>query len=366
MADGPPGTARLVQWGPNRPSDVRVHAVSREPERPQRPVSEDEHNMPSGSRNSGPKSGSAKATPAKGATAAKSAKALRAAKSRSGGTRKGAGASVVTARQIPWITIAAAVAVLALIGGITAYLVPRYQVRAETQRFVPSASNPDPSTGINGVVSVTYKPGSHVTATQRVAYDQNPPFGGPHDQIWATCTGIVYPNALRNENAVHSLEHGAVWVTYNPDQLSADQVSTLANQVRNKPFMFMSPYPGLSNPISLQGWGRQLKVDSVTDQRITEFITAVRGNSAIQPEPGATCDTQSPQLFDPTNPPPADVGAAGAGAIPMDGAGATQVNPSAEPVPTAPPATPAPASPAVPAPAPANPAVPAPAPTSGG
>lgn len=304
--------------------------------------------MPSGS-SSNPKRSE------QGASAAKSAKALKAAKGRSGGVRKGSAGSVVAARQVPWITIAAAVAVLVLIGGITAYLVPKYQVRAQTQQFVPSASNPDPSTSINGVVSMKYPAGSHVSGSQRVAYDKSPPFGGPHDQIWATCTGIVYPQPLRSENAVHSLEHGAVWITYNPDTVNAAQIATLGSTyVTNKPFMFMSPFPGLDSAVSLQGWGRQLKLSDPTDKRIGEFIAAVRGNSAINPEPGATCDTQSPQLFDPKNPPPADVGAPGPNAIPMNGTGANQVSPTGgvEPAPTGAPA---------PAPAPS-----APAPTSGG
>ncbi|CAM5505165.1 Membrane protein OS=Streptomyces glaucescens OX=1907 GN=SGLAU_10190 PE=4 SV=1 [Streptomyces glaucescens] len=36
-----------------------------------------------------------------------------------------------------------------------------------------------------------------------------------HHQAWMNCNGDVYTKALNNMNAVHSLEHGAVWVTYN-------------------------------------------------------------------------------------------------------------------------------------------------------
>ena len=257
------------------------------------------------------------------ATAAKSAKALQAAKSRSGGVRKGSPASVVKQRNIPWVTVAASFIVVLLVAGIAVYLAPRFQSKAEANRYVPSASNSDPSKGIQDVVATTYAAGVHVTATQRVAYDQSPPYGGPHDQIWATCNGVVYPNALRSENAVHSLEHGAVWITYNPEKLTADQVTALSAKVTNKPFMLMSPYPGLDQPLSLQGWGRQLKLTDPTDKRIDQFISAVRGNQSIFPEPGATCDTTTPTLFDPTNPPPADQGKPGADAVQMDGTGAT-------------------------------------------
>jgi hypothetical protein len=272
------------------------------------------------------------------ASAAKSAKALQAAKSRSGGVRKGSPASVVTQRTIPWVTVAASFLVVLLVAGIAFFLVPKFQTKAAADKFVPSASNPDPSTSIDGVVSTTYPAGVHVTATQRVAYDQSPPYGGPHDQVWATCNGVVYPKALRSENAVHSLEHGAVWVTYNPADLSADQVSALAAKVQNKPFLLMSPYPGLDQPVSLQGWGRQLKLTDPTDPRIGEFISAVRGNRKIFPEPGATCDTTTPTLFDPTNPPPADSGPLPANAVKMDATGAAAGGGpgGAEPAPVAP------------------------------
>jgi hypothetical protein len=272
------------------------------------------------------------------ASAAKSAKALQAAKSRSGGVRKGSPASVVKGRDVPWGTIAASFLVVLLVAGIAIVLVPKFATKAAADKFVPSASNPDPSTSIDGVVSTPYPGAQHVTATQRVAYDQSPPYGGPHDQIWASCNGVVYPNALRNENAVHSLEHGAVWITYNPADLSADQVAALAAKVQNKPFLLMSPYPGLDKPLSLQGWGRQLKLTDPTDPRIGEFISAVRGNRAINPEPGATCDTTSPTLFDPTNPPPADSGPLPADAVKMDGTGASAAGGAgaAEPAPVAP------------------------------
>ncbi len=38
-------------------------------------------------------------------------------------------------------------------------------------------------------------------------------------QTWATCNGVVYTKAVRIENMVHTLEHGAVWIAYNPDTI---------------------------------------------------------------------------------------------------------------------------------------------------
>lgn len=258
----------------------------------------------------------------RGASSAKSAKAIKAATKKSGGARTG---GLPASRNIPWMTIGAVVAVLALIAVLAVSLVPKAekqaQERAVTDQFAPSAANPDPSTGIEGVVKKEYEPALHVTSAQRVAYDQSPPFGGPHDAAWATCTGVVYPNAIRTENAVHSLEHGAVWIAYNPDTVSADDRQLLADRVDGKSYMLMSPYPGLDTPISLQSWGHQLKVENADDPRIAQFVAALRlNNFGAYPEKGASCSTM-PGAFDPDNPPPFDPTAPGPDAVKMDGTG---------------------------------------------
>jgi hypothetical protein len=122
-----------------------------------------------------------------------------------------------------------------------------------------------------------------------VQYSVLPPVGGNHGGTWQNCQGTVYTEPIANENAVHSLEHGAVWVTYNPDLLPADQVESLAGLVEGNDKMFMSPVPELDRPISLQAWGYQLKVDSAGDGRINQFVRALRTNASIE-GPTARCD----------------------------------------------------------------------------
>ncbi|WP_330183110.1 DUF3105 domain-containing protein [Nocardia sp. NBC_01503] len=175
--------------------------------------------------------------------------------------------------------------------------------------FAPTAADHDPSTRINGVVRKDYPAGVHVAGNQRVAYTQTPPFGGAHDGSWLPCTGVNFAVAIRNENAVHALEHGAVWIAYNPATLDADGQAVLKGQVIAKPYMLMSPYPGLDTPISLQSWGHQLKLSDPRDPRIAQFITALRVNQYTYPEPGASCsnptiDSNNPPLFDPNPPGP--------------------------------------------------------------
>ncbi|WP_068273572.1 DUF3105 domain-containing protein [Aldersonia kunmingensis] len=252
-------------------------------------------------------------------TGAKSAKAIKAASKKN----PGAGKKMAGSREIPWLTIGAVVAVLALIGVLAYNLVPKYQEQAEAEKYTPSESNQDPSSDIDGVVKIDYPAALHVNANQRVAYDQSPPFGGPHDAVWATCTGVVYPEAIRTENAVHALEHGAIWITYNPDKVSSADIDALAAKVDGEPYSLMSPYPGLDTAVSVQSWGHQLKVDSADDKRIGHFIAAMRQNKYAYPEVGASCST-IPGSFDPASPPPFDPTAPGPDAVPMSGEGLAQ------------------------------------------
>jgi hypothetical protein len=120
-----------------------------------------------------------------------------------------------------------------------------------------------------------------------LSYPTSPPVGGIHNPQWQNCMGDVYDSQIAKEQATHSMEHGAVWVTYRPD-LPKDQVEKLASKVRNKPFMLMSPYPGLDKPISLQAWGYQLKVDNANDGRIDDFIDALRLNATQEPQAGCS------------------------------------------------------------------------------
>lgn len=126
---------------------------------------------------------------------------------------------------------------------------------------------------------------THVTGT--VKYPMNPPVGGNHNQAWMTCDGTVYTKAIPNENAVHSLEHGAVWVTYN-DQATAADIKALADKVTKTPYTLMSPDKTQSGTIMLSAWGHQLSVNSASDARVEQFLTKyVQG--AQTPEPGAAC-----------------------------------------------------------------------------
>jgi hypothetical protein len=120
-----------------------------------------------------------------------------------------------------------------------------------------------------------------------VKYPMSPPAGGKHNPYWQNCEGDVYAAPVPNERAVHSLEHGAVWITYRPD-LPKSGVDALAKYVRGVGYTLMSPYEGLDTAVSVQAWGVQLKVSSPTDKRIRTFLAAYRERG---PESGATCSS---------------------------------------------------------------------------
>jgi Protein of unknown function (DUF3105) len=127
---------------------------------------------------------------------------------------------------------------------------------------------------------------NHVDGT--VDYPDSPPMGGNHNSEWADCSGTVYKSPIRNENAVHSLEHGAVWLTYRPG-LDPAGVAALTELVDGVDYTMLSPYPGLDHAVSVQSWGYQLKTDSPTDPAIATFIRIYRQNPQTTPEPGASC-----------------------------------------------------------------------------
>lgn len=139
------------------------------------------------------------------------------------------------------------------------------------------------STQADGVRTFGGLSQGHVSGS--VKYPQTPPVGGDHNEAWLNCG--IYPTPVPNENAVHSLEHGAVWVTYQQG-LQADQVKKLEGLVRGRPYTLLSPVPNLPSPVTASAWGKQLTVPNPDDPRLGKFIRD-NAQSPKAPEPGAPC-----------------------------------------------------------------------------
>ena len=118
-----------------------------------------------------------------------------------------------------------------------------------------------------------------------VDYALDPPVGGEHNFAWQNCG--FYEQPVRNELAVHSLEHGAVWITYSPD-LPQDEVERLHDLALSEDYVLVSPYPGLDSPVVASAWGKQLRLESAEDPALERFIGAY-SQGPQTPEPGAAC-----------------------------------------------------------------------------
>ncbi|MET0297254.1 MAG: DUF3105 domain-containing protein [Microbacterium sp.] len=176
--------------------------------------------------------------------------------------------------KIVWWSAGSAAAVL-VVGAIVASIV-----------FAPAppASYTAGGSGatIEGVEEFTNET-THVEGV--VDYEQSPPAGGPHNSVWLNCG--IYDEPQQNENAVHALEHGAVWVTYDAAQVTGDDLALLKSKLPSS-YVILSPYEGLDTPIALSNWNHQLKVDSADDPRIPEFFEEYWRSDDV-PEPGALC-----------------------------------------------------------------------------
>jgi hypothetical protein len=121
--------------------------------------------------------------------------------------------------------------------------------------------------------------------TGEVLYEQVPPTGGWHNTVWQNCG--YYDTYVENIHAVHSLEHGAVWITYDPGISEADKEKL--KDISDQSYVLVSPYPGMDHPITLSIWGHQLGLDELDEGKIEAFIREFKVKQEYTPEFGAIC-----------------------------------------------------------------------------
>ncbi len=261
--------------------------------------------------------------------------------SRGSSSRRAAPTKV--AKPFPWGTAVGSVVLGAVLVGVIAYA-------ALNQGSGISGLVSDPDNNIQGVAVADPATLTNNHVQGAVDYPELPPTGGNHNAVPQQCA--VYAEPIAPEHAVHSMEHGAVWITYAPSLAERD-VQQLTETVGGDPSLLLSPLPGQDSPIKLSAWGRQLSVDTVGDRRVDEFVRAYR-NGRTTPERGASCAGNNTTG-------PVQAAAPGGAVLPSVPAGVP-----APPGPAAPPAVvePGPAAPPAPAvpgpPAPPAPAVPGP------
>lgn len=132
----------------------------------------------------------------------------------------------------------------------------------------------------------TYTVPSRNHVTGHVNYPQTPPVGGDHNPVWQNCG--FYSQPIVTEMGVHSMEHGAVWITYRPGLPSA-QVTVLRNLAKT-PSVLVSPWADSPLPAAVvaSAWGVQLTADSASDPAIAAFVVKY-AHGPQTPEPAAPC-----------------------------------------------------------------------------
>ena len=129
---------------------------------------------------------------------------------------------------------------------------------------------------------------SHQHKEGPLPYEQVPPVGGAHNPRWLACD--VYAAPVPAEFAVHSMEHGGIWVTYRPDVPPAEVQKLAALRALDPEYVLVSPFEGLPAPVVASSWGLQLRVDSADDPRLAEFVRSYAGGDQGG-EPGVPCAT---------------------------------------------------------------------------
>jgi hypothetical protein len=116
--------------------------------------------------------------------------------------------------------------------------------------------------------------------------DKHPPVGGIHSPTAQNCG--FYPAPVGNSNAIHSLEHGAVWITYLPT-LPQDQIDKLQQMAEEQSYILVSPYATQTSPVVATAWDHQLFLQSADDKDLDRFIRVFKNNRQYTPEYGAAC-----------------------------------------------------------------------------
>ncbi len=150
----------------------------------------------------------------------------------------------------------------------------------------PSATPIPPATEciVTTGSAVTRETATHLTPCSDTTYDTTPPAEGPHYSSWAAFG--VYTAPVPWGFLVHSMEHGAVVITYScgadcsevPAQLrafydtyTADPLCS-SSSVRHR--LIIAPAPDLDVPIAASAWGEVYRATCLDEPSLRAFVDA--------------------------------------------------------------------------------------------
>ena len=159
----------------------------------------------------------------------------------------------------------------------------------------------DADVSLDAVVVERVGPYDHIVAD--IDYPRPAPSGGDHlpSPGWLNCG--VYEGEVPDELAVHSLEHGAVWIALGPDSTDDDRAAAAELADREPGRIIVSDVPDLPNPVEVVAWEHRLALESADDDRAAAFVDEFVDASGA-PEAGAACEGA---FGEPPTPPPLPV-----------------------------------------------------------
>ena len=146
----------------------------------------------------------------------------------------------------------------------------------------PDAARPLPEDPPRSIE--VYPATTNHTVDGSIEYGRKPPTNGDHDPLWQNCG--FYKQPVKDRHAVHSMDHGVVWITYSPN-LPQRQIESL-RPYGHQNYVIVSPYPGQDAPVTATSWRVQLELDSADDPRLEQFVNEFR-ISELAPLSGNRC-----------------------------------------------------------------------------
>lgn len=118
-------------------------------------------------------------------------------------------------------------------------------------------------------------------------YNADPPTSGPHLDTPAPCG--IYRQPVPDGSTLHSMEHGAVVVHYDPSIESARraQIEDIARSIAGE--LIVAPRPDMEDELVLTAWTKRLAMDTIDENVIRSFAAQFANRS---PEGAASCPFQ--------------------------------------------------------------------------
>ncbi|OGE82497.1 MAG: hypothetical protein A3B10_00275 [Candidatus Doudnabacteria bacterium RIFCSPLOWO2_01_FULL_44_21] len=104
------------------------------------------------------------------------------------------------------------------------------------------------------------------------AYNSNPPTSGwhwPQAAEWG-----IYKATQPDEQLIHNLEHGGVWIAYKPGSVDEQTVNLLQDFAKRYRKVIVEPREANDAAIALAAWTHLDKLDQYDESQILRFIAS--------------------------------------------------------------------------------------------